>query len=324
MTRAYGSPHVLVTRDFPTPSIAAWEILVEVHAGGVTAGDIRLRTADFPGVSAVIGRLMFGIFGPRRPIQGTTFAGRVVQVGAQVTKFAVGDDVFGSVDGGAYAQYLQISADGAVAKTPGRLSGDEAAAIPYGAGTALHFLKEIAELLPGEKVLVLGASGGVGRFAVQIAKHLGAEVTAVCGRAGFSMVRELGADHLIDHRCEDFTRNGQRYDVILDIADASSFAHSRSSLTQSGRYLTLYVSVRVLAQMAWTGLRGGPRALFSVAVPGQEQMRALGELATQGLLRPVMAESYTLEKIALAHAAVESGDLHANVVVRPCAAVASC
>lgn len=321
ITPTYGPADVIQTGDVPTPTIGEHQVLVQIHATPVTAGDRRLRAADFPSISAVPGRLMMGVLRPRHTVQGTMFAGRIVEVGSAVTQYAVGDDVFGSTDHGAYAEYLPMPEDGAMAKMPAGLSYDEAAAVPYGAGTALYFLRDLGSLGPGDEVLIVGASGGVGRFAVQLAKHLGAEVTGVCSRRSFELVGSLGADHLIDHQSEDFTQNGKRYDVIFDIAGVTSFCRSRPSLTKNGRYLTLFISVAVLLQMAWTSIVGGPKAKFSVALSKQDDMEQLRELMEQGVIRPVIARRFPLERIADAHAEAEADRPHGSVLVTVAAAM---
>jgi NADPH:quinone reductase-like Zn-dependent oxidoreductase len=302
ITRSYGTPDVLEIRDVPTPTLSDADVLVQVHASPVTAGDRRLRAADFPSISAVPGRLMLGVFGPRKAVQGTMFAGRVVAVGRAVTRFAVGDDVFGSSLHGAYADFLAMPEGGAIARMPAGLAYDEAAAIPYGAFTALHFLRSVGKVGPGQKVLLLGASGGVGLFAVQIAKHLGAHVTAVCGRRSVELVRELGADEVLDYAHEDFARQGERYDVIFDVAGVTTFSRAREALTANGRYMTLLLSVGHLLQVAWTSIVGGQRALFGVAMGGAADMEELRELVERGAIRPVVAHRYPLEHIAEAHA----------------------
>lgn len=315
ITPSYGPADVLQTRELPTPTIGEHQVLVQIHATPVTAGDRRLRAADFPSIAAVPGRLMMGVLRPRNIVQGTMFAGRIVEVGSAVTQYAVGDDVFGSTDHGAYAEYLPMPEDGAMAKMPAGLSYEEAAAVPYGAGTALYFLRDLGSVGSGDKVLIVGASGGVGRFAVQLAKHLGAEVTAVCSRQSFELVESLGADHVIDYQSEDFSQNGLRYDVIFDVAGATSFCRSRPSLTRDGRYLTLFISVGVLLQMAVTSIIGGPRAKFSVALGKQDDMEQLRELMEQGVIPPVIAQRYPLERIADAHAEAETSRPHGSVMV---------
>lgn len=313
-TPAYGPPNVIHITEQPAPQPHTHEVLVRVHSASVTAGDRRLRSADFPGLSAVLGRLLLGITAPRYPVQGTMFAGRVVAVGAAVTRFSVGDDVFGSVDHGAYAELLKTSEDSAMATIPKGVSYEEAASVPYGAGTALYFLRDLARVQAGEKVLLLGASGGVGRFAIQIAKHLGAHVTAVCSQEAFALVKQLGADQLIDHKTQDFTANTERYDVIFDMADASSFLHSRQSLSTRGRYLTLYISARALLAMALSWLMGQQRAHFAVYLAGQEHAHELRTLLELGTIRPVIAQRFALSALPEAHAFAERG-IHGEVLV---------
>lgn len=315
ITRSYGPADVLQIRDVPTPTLSARQVLIEVHASPVTAGDLRLRAADFPSFSAVLGRLMLGVFGPRRPVQGTMFAGRIVAVGGAVTRFAVGDDVFGYSARGAYAELLALPEDGALARRPAGLSYEEAAAIPYGAGTALRFLRDLGAVRPGERVLILGAGGGVGLYAVQLAKDLGAEVTGVCRRGSFDLVRSLGAAHVIDYTTEDFTTNGQRYDVIFDTADATSFRRCRGSLTAAGRYLTLTLSTGALLQLAVSALGRGPRLKSAVVLPAQADMEQLRALVERGALRPVIARRFPLDRIADAHAAAEEGRLSGSTMV---------
>ncbi len=314
-TVSFGPPSVLKLAESPAPEIGEHELRVRVVAASVTAADRRLRTADYPGVSAIFGRLLFGIMSPRYPVQGTNFAGEVVAVGSGVTQYSVGDDVFGGTNHGAYAEYLAAAEDGPMAKIPNGVSHEDATTLPYGAGTAVTFLRDIAAVKPGESVLILGASGGVGRFAVQVAKHMGAQVTAVCSRPQFDLMGELGADHLIDHRSDDFTANGQQYDVIFDIADASSFRHSRASLTNSGRYLTLYISIRVLMQMAWTKLIGGKRALFGVAMGNPTIAKELAGMLSDGVIKPVVTDRFALSDVAEAHALSERG-VHGDVIVK--------
>lgn len=316
MTPTYGPPEILQLTDVPEPTMGPRDIRVQVHASPITAGDRRLRSADFPGLSALPGRLLLGITAPRHPIQGTMYAGRVIAVGADVTRFQVGDDVFGGADHGAWAERIVVAEDSAVALIPAGVGYTQAASVPYGAGTALHFLRDLAALTPGEKILILGASGGVGRYAIQVAKHLGAEVTAVSSPEAFDLTRSLGADHVLDHRSQDFTTAGVQYDVIFDIADASSFRHSRNSLTPNGRYLTLYISLVALFTMGLTALIGGRRSLFSVAMGTQAQTEDLADLLGQGLLRAVVAHQIPLARLIDAHTLAEQG-VHGEVLILP-------
>ena len=306
-TPGYGPADILEVRDVPPPVPGDHEVLVAVHASTVTAADHRLRSADFPSIAALFGRLIIGMFRPKHAVQGTNFAGRVVAVGRKVTRYAPGDDVFGGTMHGAYAEYIAVPEDGPMARKPAGLGYDEAAALPYGAVTALIFLRDVGAVRPGDKVLVVGASGGVGRFAVQIAKHLGAEVTGVCGAGNFDLVRSLGADHVIDHRTTDFTRGSERYDVLFDVAGVTTFSRCRSVLSREGRYLTLLLSVGVLVQVLFTAMRRGPRAKFAIAGGDRNEMDRVRELAERGVIRPVLGESFPLERIAEAHAARATG-----------------
>lgn len=314
ITPKYGPANVLEMRDVPRPSIGPNDVLVQVHASPVTAGDLRLRAADFPSITAVAGRLLLGVRRPKKAVQGTMFAGRVVEVGAAVTRFAPGNDVFGSAADGAYAQYVAVAEGGALAKMPTNLSYEQAAATPYGAVTALRILRDVAAVRPGDEVLVIGAAGGVGRFAVQLAKHLGARVTGVCSRNTFDVVRSLGADHVID-REHDFTGSDRRWDVIFDTAGATTFRHCKSALTSKGRYVTLLISVPLLVAVATTSLFGGPKAKFAIVMPKHADLDELRELVERAIVRPVVGELFPLERIAEAHATAEKDRTHGTVIV---------
>jgi len=312
----YGTPDVFEITEMDRPTPGPREVLVEVHAAAATQGDRRLRAADFPGISAVFGRLLFGLFRPRHTVGGTTFAGRVVAVGDEVTRFAVGDEVFGGVDRGAYAEYVVVDEQGSIAPKPRGVDAAEAAALPYGAGTALTFLRDMAKVQPGDRVLIVGATGGVGRMAVQIAKSLGAHVTGVGSRDG-ELVRSLGADEVIDYTEEDFTRRGDRWDVIFDTTAGDHFSAYRGSLTETGRYASLYLTPRLLLQMAITSVRGGRRAMGGVAIGSAERMEELRALVEDGALRAIVAERFPLGAIADAHRALEgrsSGDVVVELV----------
>lgn len=310
----YGGPEVLQLRETERPRAGNGEVLIQVHASTVTEGDRRLRAADFPGLSAVLGRLVTGVRSPRQPVGGSTFAGRVVEVGAGVSHLEPGDDVFGTTMHGAYAEYLTMPVRGALARMPRNVSYAEAAAIPYGAGTALYFLRDLARLQAGERVLVVGASGGVGRMAVQVAKHLGAHVTGVCSRDA-DLVRELGADEVIDYTREDFRGRGEKWDVIFDTTQGDHFRGVRGNLTRRGRYLTLYLTLRSLWEMALTRVRSGPRALTGVALGSPSQSDDLRALVEQGALRATIARRFALEDIAEAHAFQQRAGAHGSVVV---------
>jgi len=314
--RTYGSPDVLTLTDLPRPTVGAKDVLVAVHATAVTQGDRRLRAGAFPGVTWLPGRLAMGITGPRKPVTGTMFSGRVVAIGDEVSRFAVGDDVFGSVGHGAHAEEVVVAEGGPVARIPAGWSHDDAAAIPYGAVTALHFLRDLAAVKPGDRVCVLGASGGVGRYAVQLAKHLGAHVTAVSRAEHHDLTRSLGADAVVDREREDFRDQGAPYDVILDTVGASSFGRSRRALTATGRYLSLIVTVGLLMQQLFTKLFGRRRARAGIAMGGRQDMEDVAALAAAGVFRPVVAARFPLASVADAHAAVETGRVRGDVVLQ--------
>lgn len=310
----YGTPDVLRLGEVARPLVGRRQVLVEVHASSVTEGDRRLRSADFPGFLSSLGRLATGLGSPRHPVGGSTFAGRVVEVGPDVSHLQPGDDVFGTTMHGAYAEYMAVSVDGAIGKMPRGVSYAEAAAIPYGAGTALHFLRDMAAVQPGERVLIIGASGGVGRMAVQVAKHLGAHVTGVCSTEP-ELVRALGADEVIDYRHEDFRTREQAWDVIFDTTQGDHFRSVVANLTRTGRYLSLYVTSRALWEMAVTKLFGGPRALVGVALGGPQQSEALRVLVEQGAIRATVARCYPLSEIVQAHRYLEQSHPHGSVVI---------
>lgn len=311
----YGSSEVLSVQDVETPTAGPNQVLIAVHASPVTEGDRRVRAADFPGVTAVMGRLMFGLFRPRTPTLGTMFAGRVVALGEGVSRFAVGDDVFGSVGHGAQAEYVAVAEDGPVAKIPVGVGYDEAAAVLYGAQTALVFLRDVAGVQATDKVLIVGAAGGVGRFAVQIARHLGAHVTGVDSGRNAALMTQLGAHAVIDYTQEDYTQGGNTYDVIFDTTSGDGFRAAKTSLTKNGRYVSVYLNLLILWQMLLGGLFGGRKAVASVVIGDRGLTRDIAELLAQGVVEPVIASRYPLFRVADAHAEQESGRPMGAVVV---------
>ncbi len=312
--RNYGNPTVLAIDEVAQPLAGPDQILVRVHASAITQGDRRLRAGDFPGFIGVLGRLMLGVSRPRHTVGGSTFAGRVVAIGDKVKRFRIGDDVFGVVMRGAYADYLAVSETRAVATMPTNVGYAEAAAIPYGASTALVFLRDMAKVQPGERVLVVGASGGVGRMAVQVAKHLGAHVTGVLGRDA-ELVRDLGADEVIDYTTENFTETQEKWDVIFDTTQGNHFRAYRAALSAKGRYLSLYVTIRLVLEMAWTALRDGKRAMAGVALGGSSVTEDVRDLVEAGAVRAIIARRFSFDRIVEGHQALETGKLPGSVVV---------
>ena len=307
----YGSPDVLQISEVKKPTPKANELLIRVHATTVSSGDGRARQGN-----PFIVRFVTGLFKPKL-ILGSEIAGEVEAVGNDVTTFKKGEAVFGStgMDMGAHAEFVCIPADGAVAKKPANLSFAEAAAIPFGATTALGFLNGKAKIQPGQKVLIYGASGSVGTAAVQLAKHFGAEVTAVCSTTNLKLVRALGADHTIDYTQEDFAHRSATYDIIFDAVGKRTFANSKNALTASGTFLSVALSLPLIANMVWGSLRGGKKVVIGVVNGTAVQLNFLKERIEAGQLQPAIDKQYPFTQIAEAHKHVDKGRKKGNVVV---------
>lgn len=301
----YGSPDILKLEVQERPQIGAQELLVEVHATSVTTADWRMRTATFPVGMRLLGRLLVGLRRPRNRMTGREFSGRVVAVGAEVTRFRVGDEVFGSNPSGANAEYIAVAESGAVLRKPSGITHAEAAALPFGAITSIVFLREWAKIQPGERVLVVGASGGVGVYAVQIAKHLGAEVTGVCSTSNVELVRSLGADHVIDYTNEDFRRLGRSWDVIVDTVGKTSFRDDRDLLREGGRHAFIEGGVREMWQSMSTRWMRGPTVLAGVALDNREELEKVRALVEAGGIRPVIGHRFPMTEVIEAHRVVD-------------------
>jgi NADPH:quinone reductase-like Zn-dependent oxidoreductase len=311
----YGSADVVRVEDVPTPVPGADEVLVRVRAAVVGVVDSVARE----GVPRYA-RVYFGLLRPRSPLLGTDFAGRVEAVGPAVTRFAVGDEVFGTLAPrfGAHAEYVCLSQDAALAAKPAGLTYPEAAALVD--TTALVFLRDKARLKSGQSILVNGASGSVGTGAVQLARHLGAHVTGVCSGSNADLVERLGADQVLDYTATDFARTATSYDVVFDVAGKSSFARSRRVLRRGGIYLTTAPSPAILLQMAWTARFGPHRAMVAFtglrdAAAKRADLAHLAGLAEAGALAPVVDACYPLPDIADAYRHVDRGHKHGNVIV---------
>jgi NADPH:quinone reductase-like Zn-dependent oxidoreductase len=314
----YGPPDVLQLKEVEKPVPKDNEVLIRVYATTVTTGDVNARGFTFmpPGFGP-LARIMFGLRKPKKNILGTELAGEIVSVGRDVSKFQVGDQVF-ALDGfgmGCYAEYRCMPEDGTVALKPPNLTCEEAAALSFGGTTALGSLRR-GKLQGGQKVLINGASGGVGTAAVQLAKHFEAEVTGVCSAANVELVKSLGADHVIDYTKEDFTQGGETYDLILDtVVGKSSFSRCKASLKPGGRYLAVAGGMPAMVQMLWTSLIGNKKVIAVGAAEQAEDLRFLAELAETGEFRPVIDRCYSLEQIAEAHRYVDKGHKKGNVVI---------
>lgn len=314
--KRYGPPDVLELQEVPKPTPRDNEVLIKTHATTVTSADWRVRSLDVPVGFRLLSRLALGVSKPRQPILGTELAGEVESVGKGVSTFKVGDKVFAFTGAamGCYAQYKCMPEDGAVALKPARLTYDEAAALSFGGTTALHFFRR-GKLRSGEKVLVNGASGGVGTAAVQLARHFGAEVTGACSTANVELVRSLGASYVIDYTKEDFTENGETYDVIVDTAGTAPFSRSKGSLKQRGRLLLVLGGLPDILRVPWVSLTSSKRVIAGPAPARAEDLRFLARLADAGEFKPVIDRRYAFEQIAEAHRYVDTGRKKGNVII---------
>lgn len=312
----YGPPDVLELKEIAKPTPKANEILIKIRATTVTSGDWRARSLDVPAGFGLISRLVFGLLKPRKPVLGTELAGDVESVGKDVTTFQVGDEVFAfsGIGMGCHAQYKCMPEDGAVALKPAHLTYEQAAALSFGGTTALDFFRR-ANLQSGEKVLVNGASGGVGTAAVQLAKHFGADVTGVCSTPNMAWVKSLGANPVIDYTRTDFTENGDTYDVIVDTAGTAPFCRSKGSLKEGGRLLLVLGRLTDMLRIPWVSMTSHKRIIAGPAAERAEDLRFLAELAEAGDFKPIIDRRYPFEEIAEAHRYVDTGRKKGNVVI---------
>lgn len=313
----YGSPDVLQLQEVEKPEPKDNEVLIKVHATAVNSGDWRIRSLDVPTGFGIFVRLAFGFSRPRQPILGVVLAGTVEAAGKDVTAFRAGDEVF-AMDGakmGCHAEYKVMPEDGAIAFKPANLSFEEAAAIPFGGTTALDYLREKAKVKRGDKVLINGASGAVGIAAVQLAKYFGAEVTGVCSTANVDFVKSFGADKVIDYKKEDFTQNGETYDIIMDTVGNAPFSRSGNSLKEGGRLLAVVADMPEMIKAPWVALTSGKKVIAGTAQERAEDLRFLAELAEAGRFKPAIGHRYRFEDMAEAHRQVDTGHKRGNVVV---------
>ena len=312
----YGPPDVLQMADIAKPIPKPNEILIKTYATTVTSVDWRVRSLTVPAGFGWMTRLVFGVSRPRQPILGSELAGVVESVGAAVSRFKVGDAVFAFSDArmGCYAEYKCMPQDGAVACKPPGLSYGEAAALSFGGTTALDFLRR-AKLQRGESVLINGASGAVGAAAVQLARHFGAHVTAVCGTANMAWVRALGASQVIDYTQEDFTQNGQTYHVIMDTVGTAPFSRCQASLRDGWRLLLVLAGLADMLHAPWASLTSGKKVIAGPVSVRAEDLPLLAELAATGAFKAVIDRRYRFEQMVEAHRYVDSGRKKGNVVV---------
>ncbi len=308
----YGSPDFLKLVEIEKPTPKENEVLIKIHATSVTSGDARIRRAD-----PFIIRFIFGWKKPRKSVLGVVVAGEIEAVGKAVTNFNVGDQVFGSagMNFGAHAEYVSVSENAVLALKPTSMSYEEAAAIPFGATAALHFLRA-ANIQQGQKVLINGASGAIGTLAVQLAKNQGARVTAVCSTSNIEMVKSLGADNVIDYTKQDFSKNGETYDVIFDTVGKSSFWGALKSLNKKGYLLMASAGMGLLMGSAIVSLFISKKIVSGVIKETAEDMNFIKQSIENGKLKAVIDKTFSLEQTAMAHAYVDTGHKKGNVIIR--------
>jgi NADPH:quinone reductase-like Zn-dependent oxidoreductase len=320
----YGPPEVLQISEVPKPVPGEKEVLVKVRAASVNYGDVLARKFNqvspgnftMPLLLWPAVRLAFGWSKPRKRVLGNEFAGEVEAVGASVTRFKVGDPVYGyrGQSMGTYAEYLAMPEEGTLAIKPANTTYEEAAALPYAGIMATNLLRNRVQ--PGDKVLILGASGGIGSGLVQLAKHNGADVTGVCGTPRLEYVSALGADEVIDYTVEDFAQSGETYDLVIDILGVSSFAQVKGILKQGGRYLRVSFKMKQLLEMLWTSITGSKRVLCVMSGESPEDLDFVRTLVEAGDMRSIVDRAFPLEETAEAHRYVESGEKKGSVVIR--------
>ena len=314
----YGPPEVLQLKEVAKPSPRDNEILVKIHATTVSTADVIDRSFSIPPYLKPTATLTLGITKPRKPIPGFELAGEIESIGKNVRKYKEGDRIFASTfefGFGCYSEYVCLGETDTIALMPTNLTYEEAAAVPLGGLTALAFLRDIARIKPEQKVLIYGASGSVGTYAVQLAKYYGAEVTGVCSTANLEMVKSLGADFTVNYTQEDFTGDNKTYDIIFDVVNKFSFSRCKNSLNQQGIYLVTFPSFRFLMQMLWSSIIGQKKAKSGEASEKSEDLVFLKELIEDGKLQPVIDKRYPLEQIVDAHRYVEQGHKKGNVVI---------
>ena len=316
---AYGGPDVLKLEEVEKPRPKAGEVLVHVHATTASRADCEIRRFEFPAWIWLPIRLAFGVFRPRVRILGQEFAGEVASLGEGATSFAPGDRVYGTtgIGLGAYAEYVCAGgrrAGSVVGAMPAAMSYAEAAAVPYGAMEALRFLRK-AGIGAGQRVLVIGAGGSFGTYAVQLAKHAGAEVVAVDSAGKLEMLREIGADRVIDYTAGDFTDGAGDFDIVFDVVGRTAHGRVARLLRPGGRYVVANPHTAQLIRGLWASLTSDKKMIFGSGTATEEHLRAVTELIETGALRPVIDRQYPLEQTAEAHRYAETEEKLGNIVV---------
>jgi NADPH:quinone reductase-like Zn-dependent oxidoreductase len=297
----YGPPDELQLKEVEKPVPKDNEVLIKIHATTVTSTDCNVRNFTFVSKSfKLIARIMFGFKKPNINILGIDLAGEIEAVGKDVKLFKEGDSVFGSPGSsfGAHAEYICMPEKGVLVKKPPNLTYEEVAAIPLAGNTALFFIRDLGKIQDGQKILIHGASGAIGTYAVQLARYYGADVTGVCSATNAAMVKSLGADKVIDYTTEDFTKSHERYDFIFDVVGKTTYSECKGLLKQNGIYLENMLELKDVLTMMWTSIIGGKKMKGGVSKESVENLNFLSELIASGKLKPVIDRSYTLEQTA--------------------------
>jgi NADPH:quinone reductase-like Zn-dependent oxidoreductase len=320
----YGTPDVLHLKEVTKPTPKDNEVLVKIRATPINYGDliarnfgnVSVREFNMPSIFWLLARISFGLRKPKQQTLGSEFAGDIEAVGKDVTRFKAGDAIFGYRGSslGANCEYLCVPEDGMLVTKPANMTYEEAASVPYGALTALNLLRKV-NIQPGQKVLINGASGGIGSYALQLARHFGAEVTGVSGTPRLALMKTLGADKVIDYTKTDFTKNGETYDIIFDILGRSSFARCKKSLKQNGRYLLASFKMPQVFQMLWTSKMSSKKVICALSGETPADLLIIKELIDAGKLKSVVDRCYPMEQAADAHRYAESGHKTGTVVI---------
>ena len=314
----YGPPDELQLKEVEKPVPGDNEVLIKIHATTVTTTDCNARNFTFvPKSFMLFARIMFGFKKPRIKILGIDLAGEIEAIGKDVKLFKAGDHVFGSpgTKFGGHAEYVCVPENGPLAIKPADLSWEEAAAISLAGNTALFFIRDLARIQPGQTILIHGASGAIGTYAVQLAKYYGAVVTGVCSATNADMVKSLGADNVIDYTKEDFTKSNEKYDFVFNVVGKTTFSQCKGILKPKGIYLDNMMEVKDFLKVMWTSIVGGKKIKGGVSTEKAENLKFFIELIDSEKLRPVIDRIFPLEKTAEAFRYVEQGHKKGNVII---------
>lgn len=314
---SYGSPDVVKKVNIEKPIPKPNEVLVQIYATTVSAGDWRARSLTMPQGLGFMGRLVFGITGPRKPVLGTEFSGVIEAVGAEVTNYSPGDAVIGfpGADFGAHAEFITMPANGKLTRKPANMTFEQAAAIPFGFTAAYDFLVNKAQLQPGQSVLINGGSGAVGSACIQIAKYLGADVVAVCSGRNADLVRSLGADQVIDYTSQNVIAHGVYYDLVVDTVGTLPWRSAQKGLRRGGKMVLIAGKTSDMLLGYFKAALNGKTMIGGVASESPDVLGAVVDLAEKAAVRPIIDRSYSFHDLNAAHAHVDTGHKKGSVVV---------